>query len=135
VGASDVPAVVELGVLEGDELTVKADVLELAERRISFRFSDEVEEPQPSITTPATEISETVRRALALIVLPFGATDTTVLAPWASFTTLPSLPKQNLCTLCPRSAVTRVIRQASASIMEARMEVPVQRVRSREVTI
>ena len=36
---------------------------------------------------------------------------------------------------CGISAVTRVIRQASTSIMEARMEVPVQRVGAREMTI
>ena len=78
VGASDVVAVVEPGVLEGDELTVEADVLELVEGRISFGLPDEVEEPQPSITTPATEISATVRRASALMVLPFGAAATAI---------------------------------------------------------
>ena len=36
---------------------------------------------------------------------------------------------------CPTGAVTRVIRQASALIMEARMDAPVQGAGPREMTI
>ena len=104
VGPSDVVAVIELGVLEGDELTVDADVLELAEGRISFGLPDEVEEPQPSITTPATEISATVRRASALMVLSFDATATAVPSAVGFVHHPPHLPKQNLC----RTAVPEV---------------------------